>query len=231
MPAASAVSAEEDSRTNQRYAGKLWREAKQIGGTPAAAYLQWRHVLHPAHDADGRVLRFHPACPFAGGRKPCLLALLRDIRTDEPRAIQRIALPEFHIIQQFTFIQFAAAGRRIARRTLGPKTGTAIKVSLDEVVTQGLTIGEGLETVLAGMVKGFRPAWALGDAGGVESFQVLSGIEALTILVDNDASGRGQGAALECSARWTRAGREVLRAVPDRAGCDFNDLLMRSTAA
>jgi Protein of unknown function (DUF3987) len=64
-----------------------------------------------------------------------------------------------------------------------------------------------------------------------KDFPVLSGIETLTILVDNDASGRGRTAALECSARWARAGREVLRAVPNQTGHDFNDVLMRNTAA
>ena len=97
--------------------------------------------------------------------------------------------------------------------------------------TQGLAVGEGLETVLAGIVKGFRPAWALGDASNIENFPVISGIEALTILVDNDVSRRGQRAALECSRRWTRAGREVLRAIPNHAGYDFNDLLIRNAAA
>jgi hypothetical protein len=57
---------------------------------------------------------------------------------------------------------------------------------------------------------------------------VLAGIETLTILVDNDQSGAGQGAARECSARWTAAGRDVIRLIPTSMG-DFNDLV-RDTA-
>jgi Toprim domain len=232
-PAACAPSAEDDSRRNQCRAGNLWREAEPIDGTHAACYLEWRHVLEPALEAGDGVLRFHPTCPFGEGtRHPCLLALMRDLHRDKPRAIQRIALTEtlMRAIHRVTFTQFTEAGGKIARMALGPKTGTAIKLSPDEIVTQGLAVGEGLETVLAGMVKGFRPAWALGDAGNVENFAVISGIETLTILMDNDASGRGQGAALECSARWTGAGRDVLRAVPDHIGHDFNDVLMGSAA-
>ena len=232
--AACARSAEGDSRRNRRCAGNLWREAGPIDGTHAACYLEWRHVLEPSLETGDGVLRFHPNCPFGEGtRHPCLLALMRDIHGDQPRAIQRIALPEtlMRTIQRITFTQFTEAGGKIARMTLGPKIGTAIKLSPDEIVTQGLAVGEGLETVLAGMVKGFRPAWAVGDAGNVEDFPVISGIESLTILVDNDASGRGQTAALECSARWTGAGREVLRAVPDHTGHDFNNVLMGNTAA
>jgi putative DNA primase/helicase len=233
-PATCARSVEDDSRRNQCRAGNLWREAGPIGGTNAASYLKWRHVLEPALEAGDGVLRFHPNCPFGDGtRHPCLLALMRDIHCGQPRAIQRIALPEtlMPTIQRITFSQFTEAGGKIARMTLGPKVGTAIKLSPDEIVTQGLAVGEGLETVLAGMAKGFRPAWALGDASNIEKFPVISGLEALTILVDNDPSGRGQHAALECSQRWTRAGREVLRAIPDQTGYDFNDLLIRTAAA
>jgi hypothetical protein len=57
------------------------------------------------------------------------------------------------------------------------------------------------------------PAWAAGSAGSMRRFPVLAGIETLTILVDNDQSGAGQDAARECSARWTAAGRDVIRLV------------------
>ena len=94
-PATCARSVEDDSRRNQCRAGNLWREAGPIGGTNAASYLKWRHVLEPALEAGDGVLRFHPNCPFGDGtRHPCLLALMRDIHGGQPSAIQRIALPE-----------------------------------------------------------------------------------------------------------------------------------------
>ena len=52
----------------------------------------------------------------------------------------------------------------------------------------------------------------------------MPGVEVLTLLVDHDESGAGQRAALECSARWTAAGREVVRLVPNTMGTDFADL-------
>jgi putative DNA primase/helicase len=121
-------------------------------------------------------------------------------------------------------------GDKIGRMALGPKTGAAIKLSADEDVTMGLTIGEGLETVLSAMQLGFSPAWALGDASNVRNFPVLSGLESLTIIVDNDESGTGQRAAFECSSRWTSAGREVFRVIPDRCGEDINDIVQRTVA-
>ena len=79
--------------------------------------------------------------------------------------------------------------------------------------------------VLAAMRLGFRPAWALAGTSGIKGFPVLSGIEALTILVDNDQNGAGQRAAQQCSERWAQAGLEVFRAIPNHAGDDFNDVL------
>jgi putative DNA primase/helicase len=204
------------SASYQRRALELWNEGLPIVETIAVQYLAMRGIAEPAA-IQGEVLRFHPSCPYGEkARHPCMLALLRDIRTDEPRAIHRTAL--------------TSAGDKIGRMTLGPKTGAAIKLSADEDVTMGLAVGEGVETVLSAMQMGFTPAWALGDAGNVRAFPVLSGIECLTIIVDNDEGGTGQRAALECSMRWTGAGREVFRVIPDRRGDDMNNVVQRTDA-
>jgi Toprim domain len=91
-------------------------------------------------------------------------------------------------------------------------------------------IGEGLETVLSAVALDFRLAWALSDAGNLRTFPVLPGIECLTIVVDNDESGIGQQAAIACSTRWTSAGREVTRVIPDQRGHDMNNVLQRAQA-
>jgi hypothetical protein len=197
----------------------LWNEAlSEISGTPVELYLKSRGI-ELAPDICGRVLRFHPRCPFGeqGKRSPAMIALLRDIHTDEPRAIHRTAL--------------TPAGVKIGRKVLGPKKGTAIKFSDHADIHYGLTIGEGIETTLAGMMLGFSPAWGLGDADELGGFPVLAGLECLTILVDHDASGTGQRRALECSQRWTASGAEVFRAIPVRTGGDFNDILRSRIAA
>jgi putative DNA primase/helicase len=203
----------EDKSLNRSRAITLWDEAIRIDGTIAAKYLASRGIIDLAASIDGRVLRFHTSCPFDGSRYPCMLALMRDIRTNEPRAIQRTAL--------------TLRGEKFGRRTLGPKMWAAMKLSDDEEVTMGLAIGEGVETVLSAMQMGFRPAWALSDAANMRGFPVLPGIECLTILVDHDENGVGQRAALDCSKLWTRAGHEVLRVIPDRCGDDLNDVTRR----
>jgi putative DNA primase/helicase len=210
------LSAESEPAVNRRRARTLWQESKPIVGTIAESYLAKRGVLHVSGKIDPSVIRFHPSCPYGRSRYPCLLALMSDVLTNEPRAILRTAL--------------TTAGEKIGRMALGPKSGTAIKLTPDSDVTLGLVVGEGLETVLSAMQLGFSPAWALGDAGNLRQFPVLSGIECLTIIVDNDASGTGQRVALECSRRWTSAGRDVFRIIPDRCGDDLNDIVKRAVA-
>jgi hypothetical protein len=114
---------------------------------------------------------------------------------------------------------------------LGPIGGAAIKLTSDVDLAYGLTIGEGIETTLAGTMLGFSPAWALGNAGAIERFPVLAGIDALTILVDRDANGAGPEAARACSERWTTSGREVLRIVPRQIDDDINNIVLQGKNA
>jgi hypothetical protein len=116
---------------------------------------------------------------------------------------------------------------------LGPTAGAVVRLWPDEEVTQGLVIGEGIETVLAAATRVqlpgtlLQPAWACTTAGFLEEFPVLPGIEALTILADNDASGRGQEAAIRCATRWIRAGLQSEILMSQALGFDFNDVVQR----
>jgi putative DNA primase/helicase len=217
----SLPKADESVKSRIERAVTLWRQGIDPRGTLIETYLASR-ALALAPELAMRVIRFHAACPWRDKVSgeithiPAMLAVMRNIYTNEVTAVQRTALSE--------------KGEKISRMALGPKTGAAIKLSADEDVTMGLAIGEGLETVLSAMQLGFTPAWALGDASNVRHFPVVSGIGCLTIIVDNDESGTGQRAALECSSRWTSAGREVFRVIPDRCGDDINDVVQRTVA-
>jgi hypothetical protein len=201
---------------NQRLAADIWREIIPLAGTLGILHLETRGISPLPEGVDGSALGFHPRCHDGPERRPAIIELLRDVRTDEPRAIRRTLL--------------TSEGLKIGKaKALGPKIGTACKLTPNCEVTAGLVIGEGLETVLAGMLFDLRPAWALGDADELGKFPILAGIEHLTILVDNDRSGTGQRRSIECSVRWTDAGREVTRVTPFAAGADINDLI-RGTA-
>lgn len=191
-------------------ARQLWAESVDLRGTLGERYLMNRGIIVLPQDI-GEALRFHPAGRFGTTHLPMLVALYRDIQTNEPRGVHRTALSD--------------RGEKIDRKCLGPKAGAAIKLAADEEVAQGLTIGEGIETTLSAMMLGLTPAWALGDAAAIGSFPVLAGIDGLTILVDHDASGTGQKQAAKCLERWLNADREVLTFQPDEVGYDVNDLL------
>jgi hypothetical protein len=107
----------------------------------------------------------------------------------------------------------------------GPVAGSAIKLNADDEVTMGLVIGEGIETCLAAHQLGFRPVWALGSAGAIAGFPVLSGIEALSLLEEMDEANRR--ATQACAGRWFEQGREVILVAP-AVGSDANDALRGS---
>lgn len=196
-------------------AAELWRESIDSRGTLAQKYLAWRGLtLEP--DLALRVLRFHPHCPFGEGQKhPCLIAAFQPIagpERDTPIAISRIAL--------------TTEGEKIDRMFLGSVKDQCVKLDADDEVTLGLHIGEGIETCLAARQLGYRPVWALGSAGAIGKFPVLAGIEALTLLEEDDKTGANATAVEECGIRWTNAGREVLT-VRTLHGGDANDALKR----
>jgi putative DNA primase/helicase len=188
----------------------IWKAAGGPRGTIVEQYLASRGLELP-DDLAGRVVRFHPACPFGQGtRQPCMITAFRSIADDTLQAIHRTAL--------------TPDGKKIDRKMLGPVAGAAIKIDADENVEQGLMIGEGFETCLAARQLGLRPVWALGSAGAIANFPVLAGVDALTILAETDDSGANAKAIRACGNRWAAAGREVIVATPYVRG-DMNEAL------
>jgi hypothetical protein len=206
-----------DSSANLERAEELWREAAPIAGTPGADYLA-RRGIDVAQVPDHGGLRFHPRCPWEKGRTPCVVARFTDAVTGRATGLHRrpILLKD-------------------KPRSLGPARGCVIRLWPDESVEQGLVIGEGVETTLAAATRIehrgtlLQPAWAAGSDSNLAKFSVLGGVEALTILVDNDANGAGREAAAECLHRWRDAGREVAALIPERVK-DFNDLIREKFA-
>jgi putative DNA primase/helicase len=190
-------------------------KAGPLPGTVGAAYLASRGI----HDVRTVAIRFSPNSPLRlrDGRKqylPALIAEMRDVLTDKPKAVHR------------TFLKPDGSGKAEigggARRMLGPAAGCTIKLSPDDTVELGLGIAEGIETALSVLQAGWAPIWALGSAGGIERFPVLDGVEALSIFADADEA--GIKAAKACQARWTQAGRECRILLPPVDGTDWNDV-------
>lgn len=200
-------------RSTLQSAERIWSHTEGITGTAGESYLAKRGIaLDDVPEHGG--LRWHPRCPWESGNTPCIVARFTDAITGEPRGIYRRPV------------------NGDKPKALGPMSGCVIRLWSDDAVTEGLVIGEGIETVLAAATrithKGtmLQPAWACGCANNVANFPVLTGIEALTILVDADQSGTGQGVAEQCAQRWWAAGREVTRLTPADLGNDFNDMVV-----
>jgi putative DNA primase/helicase len=216
----------ERKRRTAALASSIWREAGSLRATAGADYLTRRGIdLEQLPDIDS-CLRWHPRCPWGVGEtRACVVALYTDAISNEPRGIRRRPI----------------SGE--AARSLGPQRDCVIRLWPDECVTLGLVLGEGPETTLAAATRIMhrntllQPAWAAGCADSLRYFPVLSRIESLTILVDNDPlderTGRypGQNAAAECARRWLAAGREVIRLTPRVVGTDFNDIVTNGTTS
>jgi hypothetical protein len=197
-----------DTAYAQADALRLWNEAGDPRQTPVEKYLGARHLPLP-DELVGDVVRFHPCLWFEGRHVGAMVTLMRDIRTDEPCGVHRTFLDGY--------------GSKLGRKMRGRAKGAVIKLDPDAHVTQGLIIGEGFETCLAAYIAGFRPNWCVGSAGGIEGFPVLLGIDAITILAENDQNGRNQNAVRICDERWRRADRQVFVVEP-LFGKDFADV-------
>jgi len=100
----------------------------------------------------------------------------------------------------------------------------AIKISPDFELHSGLMIGEGIETVLsASKLFHFKPIWSVIDAGNLQKFPILPGVECVTIAVDNDPA--GQQAATKCTRRLMEGGIEVITIQTNFVN-DFNDHIL-----
>jgi DNA polymerase len=198
------------------FAKSIWDLAQALRGSMAERYLDvTRQIDATKLPADvHRNLRFHPRCVFGNAYLPCLLALMRDPNTGAPCGIQRTALE-------------VREGKveKIDRRMLGRSGVVTIWPAGPELV-----VGEGLETVLAASTRipyaggSLTPAWAVLSSNALRRFPVITGVERLIILVDNDDP--GIAAAAQCKARWNGTGRTVIELTPEAKGTDFNDLVL-----
>jgi hypothetical protein len=224
-PTPQAKSADRDDykeeQRNLDRAEAIWLGTSPLGPDAIAYFARRRIDINQVPDQGG--LRFHPRCSWGNGSTPAIIGRFTTALGNEPRGIWRRPI----------------SGEK--PKTLGPIAGCVIRLWPDEAVERGLVLGEGIETVLAAATwishRGtlLQPAWAAGGAGNIKKFPVLSGIEALTLLVDNDRLDQhdrraGQDAAAECAARWSAAGREVIRLTPKALGADFNDVVLRHGA-
>jgi putative DNA primase/helicase len=172
---------------------RIFHEAVEPRRGPVEDYLQGRGLgCLPEEVVD---IRYHPSCPRGPHRLPAMVALMRDVVSNEPTGVHR------------TFLRSDGKGKADvgpAKMMLGRAAGSVVKLTPDEDVLIGLGLSEGIEDGLAILQMGWRPVWACMSATGMMRFPILRGIEALTLFRDADPP--GLSAATSCAARWRQAG-------------------------
>jgi putative DNA primase/helicase len=211
------VAHQEEAVQKKRRAAEIWRASAPIRDTIGHQYLVGRLCGYRVPDVvlNGGSLRWNGSERMEGA-VGAMVALMTDPESGKPSGIHR------------TYVTAAAANLKAhgtsMRLMLGQKG--VVRLWPDEGVTIGLSIGEGIETTLAGALLMDRaPAWAALDAGNMGAFPVLSGIETITVLTDNDKSQTGQRAAATCEDNWSSRGREATVLTPPIIGMDFADFL------
>ncbi len=194
---------------------RLWRASQPPEGSPVARYLEGRGLSLPSE--PGRVLRYHPVCPFGADKLPAMVALIRNAETGEPQGLHRTPLTPAGERAR------GPDGVKLPKMMLGAAGGGAVMLSPDWQVETGLALAEGIESALAGLRRQpWLPTWAALSAGGVKGFPLLSGLEALTVYADADAAGIDASRAL--CLRYAKAGRYAEMVRPLAAGADMADL-------
>lgn len=181
---------DEDDARRVAYAQTIWKEGVRCKDTRVELYLAHRNLTLPAF-LDGPVVRYHPACPCGGERKPAMLVALRDPISKWVVGVSRC------------FIDLD--GKRIGdRMVLG-----RFAVAMFGAPADGMHICEGWETGLSLFLDNQTPVWSMMSAGNLERLPLLDGVNHLTAHLDKEPSRTGEKAGQRLYWRWHDAGREV----------------------
>jgi putative DNA primase/helicase len=215
------------------WAVRLWETCRPIWpDTPAAAYLTGRGCALPAWPEEAH-LRWLPEVRhrLEDHVGPALVGLVTDVETCEPLSLHT------------TWLARGGAGKAplekprllLARH----RSDGVIRLWPNDEVTNGLVLGEGVETCLAAARASLTPVWATISAGNLARFPVMPGLEGLTILADHDRPDkRGRRAGIDAAAavveRYVAAGfdpeTDIKVVLPPTEGEDANDLVAGAAA-
>lgn len=197
-----------EARKRARQAEHLWREARPIAGSPAAAYLRGRGITCTLPDT----LRFHPSC-WHGATAERHPALVARVEGSDGFAVHR------------TYLGPNGAGKAAIAPTkamLGPCQGGAVRLADG---AGALVVAEGIETalsLLSGLLDGPATVWAALSTSGIKNLRLPAIPGQLILAADGDVA--GHRAAHSLAERAHALGWEVaLWPAPD--GLDWNDVL------
>ncbi len=199
-----------DKERKRAKAGTLFKETREIPGTPAELYLHNRGITIPMHP---HVIRYHSRLYHPSGTHlPALVGKVVNAK-GQGIAIQRI----------YVTPGGDKTNRNPAKAALGPIKGGAVRLGDGPEIL----LGEGIETVAAAMQLSCVPGYAALSTGGMKAFEPPPHVQQVTLLMDVDANGAGEAACADTSARLRRMGITTRTARPASGAPDFNDELLK----
>ncbi len=198
----------DEASTKRTAAHRIWQAAVPPAGTLVETYLRSRGLDLPA---GCRSIRFAPSLRHPSG-------------SAWPAMIAAVQGPDGRFSGcHRTYLRPDGAGKALvnpSRMSLGAVATGAARLA---EAADGMLIGEGIETVLAGMQLSGRPGWAALSTSGLKRLVLPDHVKSVTILVDADDP--GEMAAAQAAGRWVGEGRAVRLARPPSLCGDFNDAL------
>jgi putative DNA primase/helicase len=208
----TVISSAIDDQKRTSHALSVWDSSVSAKGTLVESYLASRGLYLPDTSALRHQVLKHPS----GGVWSVMIALVTHGEENKPIGIHR------------TYLSLGGSGKAPVypqKLMLGRCSGGAVRLAEP---TDVLLIGEGIETCMAAMQATGLPAWAALSTSGLASLELPATVRDIILLADGDDA--GETAAQICAKRWIKQGRRVRIARPPK-GLDFNDLLLKSSAA
>lgn len=194
---------------------RLWREATE---QPRSRYLESRDL------APAAPLRFHRSVPYYEGGKlvESFAAMLAPVYHGKK-------LRAIHV----TYLEGdRKADVKAPRKFFSHLSVREGFVPLGGMPSGALSVAEGIETALSvpRLVPG-ATCWAALNTSLLKNFTPPEGVARVIVCGDNDESFAGHAAAYRLAERLTAKGLTVHVAIPETAGCDWNDELSKASRA
>jgi putative DNA primase/helicase len=198
----------------------LWRQTvARDYGDPIAAYLSGRGInLQP----DQMQVRLTKAARYIEDGEP---------PTTWPAMVAKVSDRDGRGVNLHrTYLTHAGtkAPVPVPRKVMAGGLPDGCAVRLLPVIGNTLGIAEGIETALSAAQIHSIPVWAALNANRLEVWSPPPGVTRVVIFGDNDENFVGQRASYTLAARLKREhGYTVEVEIPDRAGWDWNDYLLK----
>jgi putative DNA primase/helicase len=200
----------------------IWSRAIRLDGSDAASKFLAARGLALGGDYPSQ-LRFAAEHPYWNDDKT---------KSYHPAMIAKFVSPD---AKDFTlhFTYLTADGRkaavpRVRKIAPGPlPRGGAVRLAPSAEI---MGIAEGIETALAAMQMFEIPVWAALSAPSMMNWKPPPTARTILVCADHDLSFAGQSAAFGLAYRLRTEGLGVEVKLPDKAGNDWNDILLQRQA-